>query len=170
MTAANKFTWDYDVATSTNARAASLDDLGSAQLKDHAKEPPIPPEQPYAAQLNQWALQLAGVNRVIEGAIFDVQIIAGTPTIVGVTAMSDLITLTWAQANVTVTDNGIGDTTLTWLPGYLPPASRAKPNAWVTEDVACLQPIATMTGSGVRVKTRNASSALTDFNFSVAVR
>lgn len=169
MTAPKLFTWDYDVASSTPARAASLDDLGSAQLKDHAKEPPVPPEQPYADQLNQWALQLAGVNRVIESLILDIHFAAGTPTIIGAAAMSSLITTTWAIANITVVHTATGIITITLLASYVPP-QRAKPNAWVTTDGAYLQPIAVQTGNIIVVKTRNAASALVDVDFSLALR
>lgn len=169
MTAAKDFTWNFSIAGSVAAYVASLDALGSAQLQDHATEPPVPPLQPYADQLNQWALQLGGVNRVIEGAIFDVIFTAGTPSIAGATAMSDIITTTWAQANLTVTHTGTGIVTLTWPSVALPPP-RAKPFAWVTQDVACMQAIALTVGSGVQVKTRNSAGTLADLNFSVAVR
>ena len=168
MTAPDYFTWDQDTDTGRAATAASLADLGDAQLQDSTKRPPKPPTMPYAAQLNQWALQLAGVNRVIGAATFEVHFTGGTPAISNAFAMSSAITTTWAQANVTITKNGTGDYTLSWPSGALPPP-RGKPKAWVTEDAACLQPIALTSGNGVRVKTRNSSGTLADFDFAVRI-
>ena len=168
MTAPAEYTWDFNSAEGKLATAASLDDLGSAQLVDDPEDPPIPPEMPYADQLNQWALQLAGTNRVIEGVTIEVTISGGTPAIANVKAMSSIITTTWAQSNITVTDNGAGDVTLSWDAGVLP-SPRGKPEAWVTEDGAFLQPTAVLSGNSVRVKIRNASSVLTDANFAVRI-
>lgn len=167
MTAAKEYTWDFDLPA-TPARAASLTELGDAALADDAAYPPIPPEMPYADQLNQWALQLAGLNRVIHGISIAIHFTAGTPAIQSVAAMSSLITTTWAQANIIVTDNGTGDTTLTWPVGALP-NPRAQPSAYVNASGPHPQPEAAIAGSGVRVKTWNMASAATDLDFTVIV-
>lgn len=168
MVAPAYFTWDYDTGTGRVATAASLDDLGSAALVDEEGDPPIPPEMPYAAQMNQWAKQLGGVNRVIESAIVEVHFAAGVPSIFAATAMSTIITTTWAQTNIIVTDNGVGDVTLTWPVGSIP-SPRAQPWAHIIEDGVFFQPIALPLASGVRVKLYDAASAAVDKNFSVHI-
>lgn len=167
MVAPADFTWDF-VLPGTIAAAAGLDALGGAQLVDDAKYPPIPPQMPYAAQLNQWALQLAGMNRVIAGLDLEIGFSGGVPSIVNAMAMSTIITTTWAQANIAVDHTGTGIITLTWPAGALPPP-RGKPRAAVVADGSYLQPIALPQSNGVQVKIRDNTGALVDANFAVTI-
>lgn len=169
MTAPAAYTWDFDIVEGKLATAATVADLGGAAYENDPAEPPIGPEMMAAEDANQIENQLAGVNRVIPALILEVTFSAGTPAISNAIAMSSIIVTTWAQAHVTVVDNGNGDTSLTWAAGTIP-NPRSKPEAWVTEDVACLQPIAIPNGSiGVRVKTRDSGGTLTDYNFAVRI-
>lgn len=167
MTAPVYFTWDF-LLPSRPARAASVDDLGGAQLRDNAAYPPIPPEMPYAAQLNQWALQLGGMNRVIVAIDVEVAFVLGNPVIVNAVAMSDQITTTYAVANFTVTHVGAGVVTIGWPAGTLP-APRAKPRAYITDPNPYAAPIAEPLPNQVRVKTWNLSGSPVDAPFVVSV-
>lgn len=167
MTAAETFTWDFTLPTSP-ARAASLEDLGEAGHVDDAVYPPVPPEMPYAAELNQWALQLAGMNRVIPGLDLQIHFQGGAPAVFNVAAMSSIITTSWAQANLTVTHTGPGVVTITWPPGALPPP-RAVARAWVLATGPFPQPQVTAVSNGVQVSTWNLTGAPTDLDFVVSI-
>jgi len=130
MPAPDYFTWDF-VLPGQPARAASVDDLGGAQLQDDAAYPPVPPEMPYANQLNQWALQLGGVNRVIEALDLEIAI-APSLAIVRATGMADQLTTSYCQANFTVSLFSTGVVTIAWPAGVLPPP-RARSRAWITD-------------------------------------
>lgn len=174
MTAATTYTWDFNlgIVPPLDARAASLDDLGGAQLVDDAVYPPIPPQMPYAAQLNQWALQLAGVNRVVPALVVEIHYIAGVPTIINATGMSSIITTTWATTgapnNLLVTHVGTGIVQITWAAGTLPnPRRRPRADPYTNSPVPV--PNVTAVSNGVQVATWNLSGVLTDTDFTVEV-
>lgn len=167
MTAAHDYTWDFSLPAEP-ARAASLVDLGEAKLRDDTKDPPIPPEMPYADQLNQWALQLAGLNRTTFALDLQIHFAAGTPTIVSATGMSSIITTSWAQTNLTVTHTGTGIVTIAWTAGTLPPP-RAVPRAWVIAAGPLPQPQAVGVSNGVQVSTWSLAGAATDEDFVVSI-
>ena len=145
-------------------RRPSLEDVGGAALSDDAMNPPIPPKMPYAAQLNQWALQIQRQGALMPIAIFSVRFAAGAPVLDSF-ACAPTAPIT---ATFTLTDNGAGNTTITWPAGTFPTAI-VKPSVTITEDIAALTPIALNVSNGVQVKTRNAASALTDMAFLVLV-
>lgn len=167
MSAPDYLTWNF-VLPGQPARAASLDDLGGAQLEDNAAYPPIPPEMPYAAQLNQWAKQLGGVNRVVTALDLEIQFLGGVPTIVNATGMSDQLTTTFCVANFVVVHVGAGDVTIAWTVGMLP-APRAKPRAWHTDVTAAPQPVAVPTVNQVEVHTWNLTGTPTNLPFVVSI-
>lgn len=175
MTAKATYTWDFDLAATPPvvAAAASIGDLGDAALVDDAANPPIPPQMPYSAQLNQWATQLGGMNRVIVAADIQIHFVAGAPTLYNVAAMSSLINTAWAvaQANMTVTHVGAGVVTVSWPQGSIPPP-RAVPRAWALSGPNA-QPVAVATtvagNPGVQVSTWNLSGTPTDMDFVVSV-
>jgi hypothetical protein len=68
----------------------------------------------------------------------------------------------------TVTDNGTGDTTITWPANTFPPPAY-KPKASLNSDVAALAPVAFYVSNGVHVKTRNSAGTLTDMDFTVDI-
>lgn len=169
MAAAATYTWDFNLGATPPvvAAAASIGDLGDAALVDDAVDPPIPPEMPYADQLNQWAEQIGGVNRVIVAADIQIHFVAGAPTIYNVAAMSSVITTAWAQANMVVTHTGTGVVTITWPAGSLPPP-RAVARAWNIGG-PYPQPVVTAVSNGVEVSTWNLAGSPTDLDFVVSV-
>jgi hypothetical protein len=168
MTAASTFTWDFNLVLGVLARAASLDDVGSAALVDDAANPPIPPQMPYAAQLNQWALQLAGMNRIIPALDIEVMFTGGNPAFVNVLAMSSLINTTWAQQNMTLTHVSTGVVLVSWPAGTVPPP-RAKARAWITDPNPYPQPVVQPAANGVQIRTWNLTGAPADLPFLVSV-
>ena len=167
MTAPDFYTWDF-VLPSQPARAASLDDLGSAALEDDVEYPPVPPEMPYAAQLNQWALQLAGVNRIIPG--LDLQVaISPALAVVNATGMSDQLTTTFVQANFSLAYFGTGIVTISWPAGMLPPP-RAPARAWITDPNPYMAPVVeVLSPNSVTVYTWDHTGAPIDVPFVVSI-
>jgi hypothetical protein len=165
MTAApDLLTWDIPLADG-GPRRPSLADVGGATVEDDAPAPDKS-RMLYSDQVNQWAKQIEALGRVAVMCEISVEIIAGVPTIVGVTAPGTNVVVATFPAP---TDNGIGDTTITWPAGTLPPPS-GKPDASIDTDGAFLAPWAGNVTNGVRVKTRNAAGTLTDANFTVRLR
>ena len=155
MTAPALYTWDF-ILPGTFAKAASLDDLGGAQLEDDAVYPPVPPKMPYADQLNQWAKQLAGMNRVITA--LDIEVTT-TPSVVSATAMSDQITTTFAQnsSNFQVEYFATGILTIGWAAGILPPP-RTRARAFITDPNPYAAPVVeVLSPNSVTVYTWNLS-------------
>ena len=149
----------------TPARRPSLADVGGATKKNDARYPPDPEINPTAEEWNFFARAAAAYGGVIPAALLDVAIIAGAPAIMRFASPSASV----AAESFTITDNGAGDTTIAWAVGLLPPPV-AKPQVWVTDDGAWLQPVALVPSTvSVRVKTRNSAGVLTDAAFTVAV-
>lgn len=160
MTAPNTLT--FDIAP---PRRPSLDDCGGATLINDAVDPPDPQTMPYAEQLNQWAKQIARFGGSIAVARFSIVFSAGTPSI------GQFVCLPTAPitGTFTVTDNGNGDTTISWPADTFPP-SVLKPMVALNEDVAALAPVAWMpNATSVRVKTRDSAGTLADIGFTVEV-
>lgn len=175
MVAPAYYTWDMDTTNSRPsaeqaARPASIADLGDAAHQDDAADPPIPPEMPYSAELNEWANQLAGVNRVILASDITVQFSGGTPGITNVAAMSTLVTTSWVQENMTVVHVGTGIVSITWPLGALP-APRAPSRAWIlaSSPAPYPQPQVVAIPNGIEVYTWNLSGTATDLNFVVSI-
>src|SRR5262245_60676525 len=111
MTAPDDLTWDI-----SPPRRPSLDDCGGASIQDHAQFPPDRTTMPYAAQLNQWAKQIARMGGMVPAAKFSVTFSGGTPSISQFACMPTAPEI----GDFTVTDNGAGDTTITWASGTFP--------------------------------------------------
>jgi hypothetical protein len=161
MSAAITNTWVG--SPSSPARRPSLADLGGAVLEDDAKDPP-PKDgtHQYAAMPNQWQLQLESICRVIAPAIFTLDFLAGAPFIDVLDAMDKNLVKT-PGVDFAITDNGVGDTTITWADYKLPPKSRS-PRVTVN-DLSIASPgveadyVAAAAGFvAVRVKTKSAGA------------
>lgn len=162
MAALTTLSWDL-LAPAGGPRRPSLDDVGSALLADHATRPPDKSTMPYADQLNQWARQIEAFGKIIGFVGFSVEFIAGAPTVVAFTCPSTLVSL----STFIETDNGAGDTTITWPANTFPPPL-LRPFAFVNGASSVRIGIsADPVSNGVRVYTRAAADALTDQAFSV---
>ena len=156
--------WDIELDDG-GPRRPSLADVGGATILDDAPAPDKS-RMLYADLCNQVQKQVAAVGKVVSIAEISVEILAGVPAIVGVIAPGTNVLIASFDAP---TDNGAGDTTITWPDGTLPPAS-GKPEASMDTDGSYLAPYAQNVTNGVRVKTRNAAGALTDGNFTVRIK
>lgn len=155
-----ELTWDI-----SPPRRPSLSDLGNAAIQDHASKPPDKATMPYADQLNQWAKQLERLAAMIEGVGLSITFAAGTPSVSQFVAMRT----TTVIGDFTVTDNGAGDTTITWPANTFPP-SVLGPIVSINSDSDALAPRAFLVANGVRVKTKDSAGVAADLNFTVLWR
>ncbi len=158
MTAAETYTYD-DVPP----RRPSLDDLGGADYENDPLAPPDHRTMPNAEATNEGARSLAGLNRVSPVAVLHVTFPAGAPAIQSVRGARTSI----APSDFTVTDNGVGDTSITWSANLLP-ASTMPPIATLAEDVEIDRLRAYLVTGGARVKTKLGASA-TDCAFELVL-
>lgn len=164
MPAVETLTWDI-AAIDGGPRRPSLEDVGGATLQDDAMYPPDPTTMPYAAQLNQLQKQAAAVGEVVPALVFSVEFTAGDPIIVSASGPRTSLVI----ADLTPTDNGVGDTTITWPANTFPPEV-AGPEVSINEDTGALTGgnVVAVT-NGVRVRTYNAGGPL-DLAFTVTRR
>jgi len=96
-----------------------VEDVGGARFADDVDYPPPKDgtKYPYGDLLNQLQTQVAAMGRMIPSARMTISFSAGTPSIAKLTAMSELL----VPGDFALTDNGAGDTTITWAAGKLPP-------------------------------------------------
>jgi hypothetical protein len=126
---------------------------------------PLPlPGQLYAAQMNQRGKCIAAIGRVSPVAIMVVDFAAGAPYVDRLTCCSIVLQI----ADLSLTDNGNGDTTIEW-PANTFPTSVADMEAFVCTDGSWLQPTAVAVTNGVRVKTRNSGGTLIDGRVQVKI-
>jgi hypothetical protein len=155
---------------SPTPRRPTIDDLGGG-AKQNATSPPDPVRQATAEDFNQATKQIAAVGRVIPLATVFVTISAGVPTVSGVLAPGSSVT----TGSFTLTDNGAGDTTISWAASLLPTRSVGA-KAFQTDDTeidrirafygTASVPVAN--SPAVRVKTKLGATG-TDCNFGVDI-
>lgn len=151
----------------TPARRPSLADLGGAAKRDDTQYPPDPVTMPTAQNWNCFARELEGLAKLIPFCVIQVNFDAGAPFIQSLTSMRSTLT----AEQLTITDNGNGDTTISWaaIPTAFPAPWRP-PRADLIGDVSSLVPTCdTTTPNTVRVKTRNSASSLVDQPFVVEI-
>lgn len=159
MGAANGSTFDL-----TTARRPSSDDTGeSLVLVDDVANPPDPNTMPTSAPWNTFAALTRAYGGVVAHTKISIHVVSGTPgiSLVG-SARKGVVAGTF-----TVTDNGAGDTSITWAAGTFPPPI-ANPEVSVNTLASLAAVIAPIT-NGVRVQVRNDAGALTDGDFTAVI-
>jgi hypothetical protein len=155
---------------SPTPRRPTIDDLGGG-AKQNATSVPDPVRQATAEDFNQTTKQIAAMGRVIPLATVFVTISAGVPTVSGVLAPGSSV----STGSFTLTDNGAGDTTISWAATLLPTRSVGA-KAFQTDDVEIdriravygTASVPTANSPAVRVKTKLAAVG-TDCNFGVDI-
>ena len=147
-------------------RRPSTDDVDPTYTNSDGTTGYIGPDMPYADQLNTTSILAKVLAGVAPVAIIEVHFSAGTPSIYAVQALND----TLVAGDFTPTDNGPGDTTISWAADTFPIAA-SSPEAKVVDTAhgSWLQPTCSSPSNGVRVKTRNSAGVLTDVNFKVHI-
>jgi len=165
MPAAKFFTYDGDPPNLIPPRRPSTDDVGGNLKEDDQAAPPDPVTMPTADGHNQRSNLDVGLGKVAPVAKISVTFPAGVPGITKFVAVGTLV----GSGDITVTDIGVGDTELTWPADTFPVATVEPSACCLNEDVAALAPVVTKIANGVKIKTRNAASALTDIDFTVTI-
>lgn len=157
------FVFDGD-GGSNAPRRPGVSDVGGAALVDDQAAPPDPETMPHATQLNQWMNLLVGYGLVAPAVIVSVSFSGGTPSkdvVVG-------IGFNVSASDVTLTDNGAGDTSVTLAAGKFPVKSWQAMGLTQNDDVEIDRLRAVTIANGVRVKSKLGAAA-TDCNFTVAL-
>lgn len=153
MTIPTTLTWDL-ASGDGGPQRPSLEAMGEASLVDDADYPPVAPEMPTSAMLNQWQKQLAAMGKVVAALKVSVRFSAGTPSVYKFSAPTGNLVL----GDLTVTDNGTGDTTIAWPANKLPVAV-AEHEVSINGATAGEAAIETVSAVSVRVRTKAASAA-----------
>jgi hypothetical protein len=153
-------TYSFDDAAPTRP---SVEDLGGDDKLDDVGAPPGAGE-PEAGAWNNLIRLAAGFARVSPTARISIGFTAGAPHIASLTAMRTNI----AAADITVTDNAQGDTTLSWAATVLPPQTQ-QPNATPNSAAANLITAYVATALSVRVVTKAHDNSAVDAEFTVEV-
>jgi hypothetical protein len=151
--------YPYDYAT---AHRPSLDDLGGDQKLEDTGAPPLAGD-PRACEWNNFSRLHAAFARMLPAARVTVNFAAGAPFVETLLSMGTEL----AATDFTVTDNGTGDTTLTWAVGKLPSMS-AQPTA-SCHVASRLASAWAPTGLSVRVATYDAGGIAQDSRVTVDI-
>lgn len=161
----NGSTWDGNPNATppvTTPYRPGLDDVAGGALAN-GNPPPNPQTHPSAEVLNTVSKTMIAMGKVVANAVITVDFNAGAPFIAAVSAASSGI----APGTFTPTDNGAGDTSITWPAGTFPPAV-ADPTMSINGDVEIdRQRVVTIT-NGVRVKTKLGTTG-TDVRYTVVI-
>lgn len=164
MSAPDHYVYDGHAGSSTAPRRPTEADLGGTGFVDDQEYPPDPTTMPNAAMAIQQVKALAGIARVSPVAIIGVTFSGGTPSISEFRVAGTLV----VAGDLTVTDNGNGDTTIEW-PADTFPASSTHPALTLNADVDIQRQYAVRSGDSVQVVTRDGSGTGTDCDFTVFV-
>lgn len=99
-------------------RRPSTEDLGGDDKLDDAEFPPDPVEHPTAAGHNQMVKVLAALAKTAAACKLEVDFSAGVPFVAAASALGSSVALSTFG---TPTDNGNGDTTVSWPANTFPP-------------------------------------------------
>jgi hypothetical protein len=97
-------------------RRPGIDDVGGGAKINDAEFPPDVQTMPTAEEDNQKSKQVVGIRAVLPVAILDVDFTAGTPSIIRAAVLNDAVVI----GDFTLTDNGVGDTTIDWTAQTFP--------------------------------------------------
>lgn len=157
--------FDGDVGNSISPHRPTLGNLGGGAFEEDLAEPTDPTLFPTADAENQCEKVLYGLAQTGFALNFMVTFSGGTPSIAGFSTVGTRLEL----GDLTVTDNGAGDTTISWPADYLIPGTIG-PILTLNEDVEIDRQRAILAGDGlsVTVKTKLSTTG-TDCAFSVLI-
>ena len=164
MTAPIYFTIDGDPPNSIAPRRPGIQDVGGAAFVDDQAYPPDPTTFPSAKDENQKEWLIVGLAAVAPVAVLTIDLTSGNPVLASLATMSQVV----VPATFTLTDNGNGDTTISWPAGTFPP-SYGRPRITLDSDGAFLAPTYVLSTNSLRVKTRNSAGTLTNASFTLVL-
>lgn len=157
--------WHGDPGNAVAPHRPSLAQLGGGAFQDDQSNPPDLDTMPSAAMENVNEKTLAGIAAVTSVAGFTVKFAAGAPYIDKATFADSSLD----PGDITVTDNGTGDTSLTWAAGTFPTAA-LEPTGLTIHETHVTFPCAYSIANGVRVKTLDSLGNGADVNFSFELK
>jgi hypothetical protein len=156
----------------TPPRRPSLADLGGAAKQDDAQFPPNPLTMATAQNWNAFARSIEAWGKVVPFLVVTVDMLSGTPTLVGVQSVRSTFTLSYLQGIVgLLVDNGPGDTTFdyTSIANQFPPPTRA-PQVDLSGSTPVRYPaVYQPTLTSIRIETESAGGAATDISFTLTI-
>ncbi|MGN6107660.1 MAG: hypothetical protein ACTHU0_21300 [Kofleriaceae bacterium] len=144
-------------------RRPSIANVGGAALTEKPPNPPQDGTMLYADMCNGWQHLLRGLGAVTATLKLEVRFSAGTPAVHALLATKDGLEVD----DFVVTDNGTGDTTITWPADAIPPTT-ITPGVRI-RGATCAIGQAEYVTNGVRVYTFNAAGVATDADFAVVI-
>lgn len=159
------YVFDGDPDSNIAPRRPSVDDLGGAAFEDDEGLPPVPPYEKGASAENQQERVLAGICQTIFTLVVSVEFSSGDPVLAGFSTTSTLLD----SDDITIEDDGAGNTHITW-PANMLPSRNVGPMLTLNEDVEIDRFRAVMDGDGlgVVVKTKLSTTG-TDCAFTVYI-
>src|SRR5690606_34583815 len=152
MAASEFLTWDGD--DDTPPRRPGVEDVGGDKKIDDDRHPPDPVIHPTAGGWNEKARQIPALARVSASAKLKVEFASGTSVLAQCAAASMKV----SPQIFTVTDNGIGDTTVTW-PAETFPAAVCSPTGLTVFHTTIAYGVCEEVTNGIRVRTFDAAGA-----------
>ena len=144
----------------------STANLGGTSKIDDPDYPPDPQTMPAADDFNSRAYTQAALARTTPAMVMSIAFSAGAPYVYGVT----MVNSTLDSSDLSLTDNGVGDTTIEYPADSFPVVSGIRPHGLtINDDVTIDEMRAVPVANGVRVKTLASSSGV-DAAFTVVIQ
>ena len=150
MAAADYYVYSGD-GVSVTAHRPSLENVGGAAKEDDQAYPPDPITMPTADDWNQLVQLVAYYSKVIPVCTVTVSFSAGAPVFSFFQALDPNLSST----DLTLTDNGNGDTSITWDAGDFPTRNLYPSGLTLNADAAIDEHFATPIANGIRVYTQS---------------
>lgn len=157
--------WHGDPGNAVAPHRPSLAQLGGGAYEDDQSDPPDLDTMPSAAMENVNQKVLAGIARTADVAAFSVKFNAGAPYIDKATFADKTLVI----GDFTVTDNGIGQTDITW-PADTFPVAATEPMLGLNAIVGVRDAAAWNIANGVRVNTFDDLGIGVDCAFTVTLK
>lgn len=148
MGAPDFLTWDGNPDDGTLPYRPATDDMGGDHFEDDAEDTPDANENPTAAGYNQIVKQVAAQGKVIPAAKLEVRFSAGVPIIARASGPGNAV----ITSLFTPTDNGAGDTSVTWPADTFPPHQISPSGITVFHTSSTAYGVEEIT-NGIRVRT-----------------
>lgn len=155
--------WHGDPGNAIAPHRPSLAQLGGGAYEDDQSDPPDLDTMPSAAMENVNEKVLAGIARLSTVMRVSVEFIAGAPSIHSVAFADSTLDAT----DLTITDNGLGYTDITWAADTFPVSATRPYGLTMNEETAASRTSAVAIANGIRVKTIDEAGIGVDTAFTV---
>lgn len=158
--------WHGDPGAAIAPHRPTLAQLGGGAYQDDQSDPPDPNTMPCAAMENVNEKTLSGMARTCDVAGFTVKFAAGTPYIDKAVFADEGIVI----GDITVTDNGVGQTDLTWPADTFPVAALEAHGLTMNAIAGVRDSAAWLITNGIRIHTFDDLGIGVDCPFTVCLK